>query len=102
MNIETMEVSLLKALAHPIRLKIVKKLSSKILCVCELNEDLDFSQSNLSQHLRILTDAGILEKTRDGSRINYNIKNERVIDLLKIVNEIIMTDIMSLQNEIGG
>ncbi len=100
MNIENMEVNFLKALAHPIRLKIVKKLSLETLCVCELNEDIEFSQSNLSQHLKILTDAHILEKTRDGSRINYSIRNKSVLDLVKIVHQIIMDDIITLQQEI--
>lgn len=102
MNIESMEVRFLKALAHPIRIKIVKKLLNGTLCVCELNEDIEFSQSNLSQHLKILNDAGILKKERDGSRINYSIKNELVTKLLCVVEDIIKKQILEIKQELGG
>jgi len=97
-----MEVKMLKALAHPTRLKIVKKLANKTLCVCELNEDIEFSQSNLSQHLKLLSDAGILIKERDGTRINYSIKDKDVIKALDIIENIVLKEIKKITEEIGG
>ncbi|SHJ75694.1 ArsR/SmtB family transcription factor [Paramaledivibacter caminithermalis] len=102
MELAKMEVKILKALAHPIRLKIVKKLANKTLCVCELNEDIEFSQSNLSQHLKILSDAGILIKERDGTRINYYIKNADIIKVLDIIENIVFKEIKKITEEIGG
>jgi ArsR family transcriptional regulator len=84
MELENLEVSIFKALAHPIRLKIIKKLREKTYCVCEMNEDVEFSQSNLSQHLKILRDAGLVVCEKEGMRINYRIKNP---DVLKIIND---------------
>ncbi|MGL6167468.1 MAG: ArsR/SmtB family transcription factor, partial [Fusobacteriaceae bacterium] len=49
---------ILKALAHPLRLEIIKLLSDKqCLCVCKIQDYFDATQSNLSQHLKILKDA---------------------------------------------
>ena len=82
------QVKILKALAHPIRLKITKKLSDGELCVCKLNEDVDFSQSNLSQHLRILKEAGILNSRKEGMWTYYSIANNKVLQLLSMIEEL--------------
>lgn len=82
------QVKILKALAHPIRLKITKKLSDGELCVCKLNEDVDFSQSNLSQHLRILKEAGILNSRKEGMWTYYSIANNKVLQLLYMIEEL--------------
>lgn len=74
----------LKALAHPIRLKIVKILVDQgELCVCKLNECVEFSQSNLSQHLKILRDAHVLKARKEGQWIYYCIKDESMIKVVK-------------------
>lgn len=102
MNFEEMEVKIFKALAHPIRLKIVKKLSEGTLCVCELNNDVEFSQSNLSQHLRILKDAGIVTYERDGTRILYSIRNEKILEAINLVQGMILSDIQQISKQIRG
>jgi ArsR family transcriptional regulator len=102
MNFEEMEVKIFKALAHPIRLKIVKKLSEGTLCVCELNNDVEFSQSNLSQHLRILKDAGIVTYERDGTRILYSIRNKKILEAVNLVQGMILSDIQQISKQIRG
>lgn len=102
MELINMEVKMLKALAHPTRLKIVKKLAHETLCVCELNEDIELSQSNLSQHLKLLNDANILIKQREGTRINYSIKDKEVIKALNIIENIVLKEIKKITEEIGG
>ncbi|WP_053956258.1 ArsR/SmtB family transcription factor [Inediibacterium massiliense] len=102
MDINNMQVKVLKALAHPTRLKIVKKLLKGTLCVCELNEDIDFSQSNLSQHLKILKEANILMQEKDGLRVNYSIKSEEVVQLIDIVEKIVEKEIKNLTKQIRG
>jgi len=99
-NVEELEVKILKALAHPIRLKIVKKLRNGTLCVCDLNTDVEFSQSNLSQHLRILRDADIVTYEREGTKILYSIKNEEIIKLIDIVEKIIFNEITEMSKNI--
>ncbi|MGL4731203.1 MAG: ArsR/SmtB family transcription factor [Clostridium sp.] len=82
------EVKILKALAHPIRLKIIKKLSLGELCVCKLNDDVEFSQSNLSQHLKVLKEAKILKARKDGMWTYYSINDLKILDILKITKEL--------------
>lgn len=101
MNIEDMELKIFKALAHPVRLKIIKKLSDKTLCVCELNKDVEFSQSNLSQHLKILKDAGILNSEKKGLWMHYGLKNSEILKVLKIIEEIIIKDIKKISEKMG-
>lgn len=93
MNVESMQVKLFKALAHPIRLKIVKKLIPNGLCVCEFINDIEFSQSNLSQHLKILKDAGILISEKDGLRVNYSIYNSEIKSMIEISEKMIKENI---------
>lgn len=98
MTIEDMYVRIYKALAHPIRIKIVRMLRDGPQCVCILNENVEFSQSNLSQHLKILKDAGILKTEKDGIRILYSIKDEEVKNLLETTGKIIKNEIDMLRS----
>ncbi|MGO5074180.1 ArsR/SmtB family transcription factor [Clostridium sporogenes] len=82
------EVKILKALAHPIRLKIIKKLSHGELCVCKLSEDVEFTQSNLSQHLRILKDAEILKARKEGMWTYYSITNNKILDIISMIENL--------------
>lgn len=100
MEFEDMEVRIYKALAHPIRLKIMKKLIWQSMCVCEMNEDVDFSQSNLSQHLKVLRDAGIVYCEKEGLRINYYIKDPRIIEILKSVENLMIRQIKELNERL--
>lgn len=82
------QAKIFKALAHPLRLKIINKLSDGELCVCKLNEDVEFSQSNLSQHLRILKEAGILNSRKEGMWMYYSITNNKVLEIISMSEEL--------------
>ncbi len=64
---------ILKALADPTRMRIVKTLLAEAHGVNDLAEALDISQYNVSKHLRILREAGIVEMEPDGTRREYSI-----------------------------
>lgn len=102
MTLEDMYVRIYKALAHPIRIKIVMSLLDGPLCVCVLNENVEFSQSNLSQHLKILKDAGILTSEKDGIRIMYSIKDDEVSHLLKVTEKIIKNEVQMMNSKLSG
>jgi len=79
---------LLKALAHPVRLCIVRGLLEKGRCnVTYMQGCLDLPQSTVSQHLQKLRSAGIVEADRKGLEINYVVKDERVKRLIGILFE---------------
>ncbi len=63
----------MKALSDPSRVKIVKALGKKDLCVCELTALLGLAQPTVSKHLRILEDAGLVTSWRDGTWVNYRL-----------------------------
>ncbi len=68
-------IRVMKALSESNRVKIVKMLQRKSMCVCELQEALGIAQSSVSKHLRILEDAGIVDHRRDGLWVNYHLTN---------------------------
>lgn len=67
-------VHILKALSDEYRLRIVKILERKDLCVCELQELLGLSQPAVSHHLKVLSNAGIIDYVKDGLFVNYRLK----------------------------
>ena len=66
-------VKVMKAMSDPSRIKILKLLQNKKLCVCELQALLELSQPTISKHLRLLEDAGMVEGCRDKLWVNYSL-----------------------------
>jgi ArsR family transcriptional regulator len=79
---------LLKALSDPTRLKIVELLKNKEICACKFSSLTKKAQPTVSQHLRILEDAGIIKSRKEGKNIMYSIADKRIFDLIKIAKEI--------------
>ncbi|WP_438497025.1 ArsR/SmtB family transcription factor [Paenibacillus sp. IHBB 3054] len=76
---------ILKALAHPVRLCIVKGLLKKGACnVGFMKECLDLPQSTVSQHLQKLRSFGIVKTERNGLEVNYTIADVRVKQLIQV------------------
>ncbi|MBC9785685.1 winged helix-turn-helix transcriptional regulator [Heliobacterium chlorum] len=74
---------LLKAMAHPVRLCILRGLMQKGDCnVSHMQHCLDLPQSTISMHLQKLRAAGAVEGVRNGLEINYRIKNDTIKGLL--------------------
>lgn len=71
-----------KTLAHPIRIKILHSLEQGERCVCEIIEELDIEQSNLSQHLSVMKKQGILDSRKDGQKMFYHIAYPSVLDVI--------------------
>ncbi len=86
-EIETAARSL-KAMAHPLRLKILCKLGDKRLSVQEIVEIVGTSQSNISQHLAIMRDKGILASSKDANKVFYQIEDPRTFKLILMMKEI--------------
>jgi len=82
-----------KALAHPIRIQIVKFLRNGEMCVCDILPNIDSEQSNTSQHLTVLKNQGIVESKKDGAKVIYSIKNNEVYEMIDIAEAIILRQI---------
>lgn len=65
-----------KALADPNRVRIVKMLSVRELCLCEIREILHLSNSTVSKHLSILRDAGLLLDSKKGKWVNFRLNSK--------------------------
>lgn len=79
----------LKALGHPLRLKIVEFLRVGERCVCEIIPAVGAEQSVVSKHLSVLRQAGILEARKEGLRVIYRIRDPAVPDLCDLAEEIV-------------
>lgn len=82
-------VQLLKALAHPTRLEILMHLKDKeSACVCTIYETLNLEQSNISQHLRILKNSGVLNSRKEGQWVHYSVAHKELFDILESIETI--------------
>jgi len=73
-----------RALAHPVRLQILMKTLDGELCVQDLQDDLDRSQPNISQHLTVLRERGLVVAERRGKRVCYRCADERIAQVIKL------------------
>jgi DNA-binding transcriptional ArsR family regulator len=82
MNSLQRQAKLHKALAHPVRLRILEILARQEACVCHLTAVLRKPQPYVSQQLSMLRDANLVADRRDGTLIYYRLRNEAVAELL--------------------
>lgn len=85
-----LHADLLKALAHPRRLEIINLLRDQELCVSDIYEMLDLPQANISQHLMLLRDAGIVVTKREGKQIIYKLTNPKIIKASDLLREVLI------------
>jgi ArsR family transcriptional regulator len=63
----------MKALSDPNRVKILKMLQHRVMCVCEIKEALALAQPTVSRHLKVLESAGLVGCKKDGLWVNYHL-----------------------------
>jgi DNA-binding transcriptional ArsR family regulator len=85
----TLTANVLKAMAHPLRWKILCSLGNNELSVGEIVERVGTSQSNISQHLEQLRNKNIVVSRRDANRIFYSVRNEEVRKLIRQMREVL-------------
>jgi ArsR family transcriptional regulator len=66
-------IRVMKALSDPKRVKILKILEKRQMCVCEIQTAIGMAQSTTSKHLKILEDAGLVDYYKDGLWVNYTL-----------------------------
>jgi ArsR family transcriptional regulator len=64
-------IKVMKALSDPNRVKIIKLLQQKTMCVCELQGALKIAQPSVSKHLKLLEEAGLVDYKKEGLWVNY-------------------------------
>lgn len=81
----------LKAMSHPLRLKILCTLGDQEISVQDIVEHVGTSQSNISQHLAILRDKGILFSRKDANRVYYKVGDRRTLALIDMMRDVFCT-----------
>lgn len=81
----------MKAMSHPLRLKILCTLGDREISVQEIVELVGTSQSNISQHLAILRDKGILASRKDANRVYYRVGDARTLRLISMMRDVFCT-----------
>jgi len=77
----------LKAMSHPLRLKILCTLADQELSVQEIVDAVGTSQSNISQHLAILRDKGIISSRKNANRVFYRVADTRILKLIDMMRQ---------------
>ena len=78
----------MQAIAHPLRLKILCLVGSQELSVLEIVDAVGTSQSNISQHLAVLRDNGILASRKEANKVFYRIGDPRVMQMIALTRQI--------------
>ena len=81
----------IKAMSHPLRLKILCTLGDDEVSVQDIVDQVGTSQSNISQHLAILRDKGILTSRKDANRVFYRVSDNRTLKLICMMREVFCT-----------
>ncbi|MDW7772361.1 MAG: metalloregulator ArsR/SmtB family transcription factor [Desulfobulbaceae bacterium] len=80
--------NLLKSISHPIRLKILCLLQERELTVGEIRDEVKTSHANVSQHLSILRNQGIIDFRKDSNFIYNRIADNRITELIKTMRDL--------------
>lgn len=78
----------LKSISHPLRLKILCVLGDGEACVQDIVDAVGTSQSNISQHLAILREKGVLQTRKDANRVFYRVGDARILQLIGMMREV--------------
>ena len=79
---------LLKALADPVRLRLVSLIAASAggeACVCDLNDAFDLTQATISHHLKVLHSAGVLDRDKRGVWVYYRVNTAALGDLITLL-----------------
>jgi DNA-binding transcriptional ArsR family regulator len=84
-----MQCQICKSMAHPVRLEIVELLSRRGMSAAALLAELETSKANLSKHMNLLLQAGIVESARDGRQVSYKLSHPEIHEACLIMRSIL-------------
>jgi len=93
LELEELVGAMCKALNDPKRLFIISLLGEQPRTVGELVELMGSPQANVSQHLAILRERGIVESRKDGSSVEYSLRHPKVLEAISILREILSDEV---------
>ena len=88
-EIRELHAQICQALADPTRIMLLYALVEKSKNVGELAAELDLSQPNISRHLTVLRERGMVNAARDGANVVYSLADKRVIEALDLMRQVL-------------
>lgn len=85
-----------KALGEPTRLKILRMLATRPMYVCELEAVLEMNQPRISQHLRVLREAGLVREERDAQWTRYLMETKYLEQAVRALHEFLSRDLAEI------
>ncbi len=79
------QAEIVKAIAHPLRIAIVDFLKDSQQCVCDIAEHIGSERSNVSRHLSVMVNAGVLEYRKAGLKVIYKLKTPCILDFFSCI-----------------
>jgi len=83
------QAEVIKAIAHPLRIAITDFLKDDEQCVCDIAEHIGAERSNVSRHLALMVNAGILSFRKDGLKVIYALKSPCMLKFFGCVTQVI-------------
>ena len=94
MDIIQRKSDILKAIAQPTRLKIIELLRKGERCVCEMIPLLNEEQANISKHLSLLRQAGIVDFRKEGVSTYYSVKDKDIFRIIDMAEKIVKKEML--------
>ena len=79
------QAEIAKAIAHPLRIAILDFLKDKEQCVCDIAAHIGSEQSNVSRHLSVMVNAGVLECRKEGLKVIYKLRTTCILDCFSCI-----------------
>jgi ArsR family transcriptional regulator len=83
------QAEIAKAIAHPLRIAIIDFLQSGEQCVCDIADYVGSERSNVSRHLSVMANAGLLEYRKEGLNVIYKLKCTCIVDFFSCVTGVL-------------
>ena len=87
------QAEIAKAIAHPLRIAIVDFLKDGEQCVCDIAEHVGSERSNVSRHLSVMVNAGVLEYRKEGLKVIYKLKTLCIIDFFSCASRVLQQQV---------
>ncbi len=83
------QAEIAKAIAHPLRIAVVNFLKDGEQCVCDIAEHIGSERSNVSRHLSVMANAGLLEYRKEGLKVIYKLKTPCILEFFSCVSRVL-------------
>lgn len=91
------QAEIVKAVGHPVRIAVVDFLRDGEQCVCDIAEYVGSERSNVSRHLSVMVQAGVLESRKEGLKVMYKLKTPCILKFFECVTGVLKEQIKDSQ-----